>query len=70
MMKEDWHKQSEQSSDQIKFCEHDCRALDSDIVISFRRIKHLALKTICIDPLSTTAEHHVANKYINKNCIY
>jgi hypothetical protein len=32
---------------------------DSDIVLSFRRINHMVLKTICIDPLFTVAEHHV-----------
>ncbi len=29
------------------------------------RINHIALKTICIDPLSTAAKHHVENNNLN-----
>ncbi len=34
------------------------------IVLSFRRINHMALNH-CIDPLSTVAEHNITNSYIN-----
>jgi hypothetical protein len=40
---EDRREQSEQSSEHVKFCKYDYW-VDSDIVISFRRINHTALK--------------------------
>jgi hypothetical protein len=42
-MEEDQREQSEQSSEQVKFCKYD-HWVDSDIDLSFRRINHMALK--------------------------
>jgi hypothetical protein len=52
-MKEDQCEQSEQSPDQDKFVNISIKILILIIVLSFKRINHMALKTICIDPLST-----------------
>jgi hypothetical protein len=62
-MKEDRREQSEQSSEQVKFCKYDYW-VDSDIVFFFKRINHIALKKpfaliLCLP----ATEHHVANSY-------
>jgi hypothetical protein len=69
-MKEDQREQSEQSSDQVKFCKYDYW-VDSGIVLSFRRINHMALKTICIDPLSICywTSHHEHVQYFQTSPI-
>jgi hypothetical protein len=41
---EDRHEQSEQSSDQVKFCKHGHWFMILIIVLSVRRINHIALK--------------------------
>ncbi len=52
-MEEDRRKQSVQSSDEAKFCEHDCWVLILIIVSFFQENKSYGVETICIDPLST-----------------
>jgi hypothetical protein len=52
-MKDHRCEQIEQSSDRVKFCRHvNMEVLILIIVLSFRRINHMALNH-CIDPLST-----------------
>jgi hypothetical protein len=63
-MKEDRREQTEQSSEQVKFCKYDYW-VDSDIVFFFfKRINLIALKKpfaliLCLP----ATEHHVANSY-------
>jgi hypothetical protein len=53
-MKDDRREQSEQSSDQVKFCKRDHWIFFSDYCSFFQENKSYGVKkTICIDPLST-----------------
>jgi hypothetical protein len=46
MMNEDWRKQSEESSEQVKFMNVTTEFFTLIIVLSFKRINHMVLKTI------------------------